>query len=129
MIHFAYTLYLICMEQTPLQATTPQKHSPLLCALSHLLIFGGAYLYLRLYKRFFLFFATMILLGFIPVAFTPFVVLFGAMIDTYLQTQGINEGKIQKEPFNNAKHIGGTILIILAVVASLVGLSPYLAWR
>ncbi len=117
------------MEQTHSQGSTDEKHSPIQCALSHLLIFGGAYLYLRLYKRFFIFFAAMIVIGLVPVPYISFAVLIAAMIDTYLQTKGINEGKIQKEPFNNPKHIGGTILIIIAIIASFLGYTSFLAWK
>lgn len=113
----------------PQEAVASKKHSPVLCALSHLLIFGGVYLYLRLYTRFFIFFVAMIVIGFIPVPYIPFLVLVAAMVDTYLQTKGINEGKIQKEPFHQVKHIGGTVLIILAIVASFIGYSSFVPWR
>ncbi len=117
------------MEQLNPQGAADRKFSPIQCALSHLLVFGGAYLYLRLYKRFFIFFGAMIIIGLIPVPYLSFVVLIAAMIDTYLQTKGINEGKVQQEPFNNPKHLRGTVLIILAIIASFLGYSSFLAWK
>ncbi len=117
------------MEQAHSQGSTDKKHSPILCALSHLLIFGGAYLYLRLHKRFFIFFAAMTVIGLVSIPHISLVVLIAVMIDTYLQTKGINEGKIHKETFSNPKHIGGTILIILAIITSFLGYSSFLAWK
>ncbi len=117
------------MPVEPGVPTANRKHSPILCALSHVLIFGGVYLYLRLYTRFFIFYVAMLISGFIPVPYLPFLVIVSAMIDTFLQVKGINEGEIQKEPYHKGKHIGGTVLIIASIVASAIGYSSFMAWR
>lgn len=101
-----------------------KKHSPILCALSHLLIFGASYIYLRLYKRFFIVAVVMFLVGFFLSRFVPYLsylVLLGVMIDTYMQTKGINDGTVQKEPFSNAKNVGAILLLLALIVASLLG--------
>lgn len=109
------------MEHTTAPAPATKKYSPILCALAHLLIFASPYLYLRLYKRFFIAVAAMVVVVFLPVPYLQFFLFIGAMIDTYMQTQGINMGTVKQEAFDKRKHIGGCLLLIALVIASLVG--------
>lgn len=104
------------MEKTLETAKQKTTHDPILCALSHVFLFAGVYLYLRLYKRFFwayaLIFMTVLFASNIPII----VVFVGAMIDTYQQAKGINEGTIEQDPYSRAKHVGGILLIVSALL-------------
>lgn len=115
--------------QSPATPVSVKKHSPILCALSHILIFGAVYLHLRLYKRFFAAVGIMAVASFIPMRAVGYLVLLAAMVDTYQQVQGINDGKIQKEPFDQKKHVGGCLLLIAIIVLSFVARASFLAWR
>jgi hypothetical protein len=43
------------------------------------------------------------------------------MVDTYQQVKGINEGTVKREPFSQVKHIGGFLLLLALIAASLLG--------
>lgn len=104
------------MEKTLETGKQKTTHDPILCALSHVLLFAGAYLYLRLYKRFFWAYAFIFLTVLFASNILMAVVFMGAIIDTYQQVKRINEGTIEQEPYSRSKQIGGVLLIVFALL-------------
>lgn len=105
------------MEKTLETGKQKTTYDPILCALSHVLLFGGVYLYLRLYKRFFLAYLLFFAMAIFFSSNIPMMAVFvGVMIDTYQQVNGINEGTIEQEPHSRSKQIGGILLIVFALL-------------
>lgn len=115
------------MEQTSSQAIVSKKHDPFLLAFLQYFALCGIYLYLQLYKRFFIFFTIMIVASVIPVPYLGLVVGWVAVVDTYIQAKGINDGTIHKETFSGMKRAIGLILIALSVIVALVYNAPLYA--
>ena len=108
------------------------KHNPVLMALSNIIMFGAAYLILRLYTRFFIVYGLMFvfvilsalvnipLLGllFVGLRILLSIVLFVfVIIDTYIQTKKIVDGKILAQPKKEGLTILGVITIIVFIIA------------
>lgn len=99
------------------------KFSPILMAFSHLIIFGGAYIVLRLYTRFFIIFGIFYIMMFFGVqqVFILLPLIF-AFIDTYIQTDKINK---KEKPFNEnnkAAYIISTLVIIFGFIFYVYGM-------
>lgn len=111
------------MEQKLETENQKKSYDPILCVLAHLLFFGSAYLYLRLYKRFFIAFALFVFVGLIVPSSIPLdLMIVGAMVDTYQQVKGINEGAIKQEPYSRVKNTVGILVIVFTIfIAFLVG--------
>ncbi|MBP7006001.1 hypothetical protein KBB27_02680 [Patescibacteria group bacterium] len=119
------------MEQKLETENQKKSYNPVLCALAHPLFFGSAYLYLRLYKRFFTSFALFVFVGFtIPSSIPLDLMIVAAMVDTYQQVTGINEGTIKQEPYSRAKNTVGILVIVFTIfIAFLVEvILPILSW-
>jgi hypothetical protein len=113
------------------------KHNPILMALSNVIIFGAAYLVLHLYAKFFIVYGLAILLailtgtasaslaginvGGMNILTTISVVLWIAIIiDVFLQTKKINDGKRSLPEGKKVLNILGVLTIILFVVVYIV---------
>ncbi len=92
----------------------------LLMSFSNVIILGGAYLVLRLYKRFFVtyFFDFLLLILYLTLKISILfpVVLIIVMIDTYVQTKKIDSGEKSQGDKKSGLIILGVLTIIIALL-------------